>query len=73
MRLILLEDDRPARPVGAAVSHAAPDGGVVVEFGPADGAALARLVMNHEEALEMSMVVQAVANGGSEAVILPEE
>lgn len=73
MRLILLEDERPVRPVGAAVIRARPDGGVLVEFGPADGAPLAHLIMNHDEALRMSELLRAGANGRSEAVLLPEE
>jgi hypothetical protein len=73
MRLILLEDERPTRPVGAAVIRPAPDGGVFVELGPADGAPLARLIMTHGEALQVSDRVHAVANGGNEAVILADQ
>jgi hypothetical protein len=74
MRLILLEEDeRPARPVGAVVIRAAPDGGVFVELGPADGAPLARLILTHGEAVQMGEFVRAAANGRNEVIILSEE
>jgi hypothetical protein len=73
MQLILLDNDRPPRPVGAVVIRPTPDGGVVVDLGPADGAPLARLVLGHSEAMRLSDVVKSVAEDRREAVILTDE
>jgi hypothetical protein len=73
MRLVPFGEDQPAQSMGAAVVRAAPDGGVIVEFGPADGAPIIVLEMTRTEALQMSDMIRAVANGGSEGIILAAE
>jgi hypothetical protein len=73
MRLVPFGEDQPAQFVGAVVVRAAPDGGVIVEFGPADGAPMVVLVMTRTESLQMSDMIRAVANGGNEGIILAAE
>lgn len=72
MRIELMDDEPTIRPVGAAVVRPDHDG-VIVEFGPADGAAVTKLHLTGQEAKRLSGALQSVLNGRDEAIILVEE
>lgn len=72
MRFEQRDGDLIARPIGAAVVR--PEGvGIVVEFGPADGPPLMRLVLSKSEATQLSAAVRGVLGGRDEEIILVEE
>ena len=59
--------------VGAAVVRPAPNGLVVLEFGPADGPPIVRLTLSDAEALRLSATVAAVINGGDEQILIVDD
>ncbi len=79
MRLELLKpflnevsDPDVKREIGAVVARATPTGGVEVEFGPADGAALLRMVLSTAEATRLCATFQAIINGRDEEIVITE-
>ena len=56
--------------VGAAVVRASPGGGLVLEFGPADGPPHLRLSLSSAEATRLSATVRAVAATGGEEILI---
>jgi hypothetical protein len=73
MRLDLLGTGEPGRTIGAAVVRAGTNGGVVLDFGPADGPPQIRLVLSQAEAIQLGKSVREVANDGGEAVLIIDE
>ena len=72
MRFEQRDGEHVVRPVGAAVVR--PEGvGIVVEFGPADGPPLTRLVLSKSEATQLSAALRGVLGGRAEQVILVEQ
>ena len=72
MRLEIVDNEPPVRPVGAAVVR--PDStGVVIELGPADGPPLARLRLTAREVAQLSSALKSVINGRDEAILLVED
>lgn len=72
MRLEILDGDRISRQVGAAVVR--PDGiALTLEFGPADGPAITRLVLSKSEAKQLVAALRGVLAGRDEEIILVEE
>lgn len=72
MRLEIIDDELVVRPVGAAVVRSKPSG-VVVEFGPADGPPLVRLLLTKAEVSQLGNALKSVLNGRSEEIILVED
>ena len=56
--------------IGALVLRAAPNGGVFLELGPADGATQVRLALHQEEAHRLVAGLRRVNQNGGEAVVL---
>lgn len=72
MRFEMLDGDQIHRQVGATVVR--PDGiGLALEFGPADGPAVTRLIVSKSEATRLVAALRAVLNGRAEEIILAEE
>jgi hypothetical protein len=56
--------------IGALVLRAAPNGGVILELGPADGPKQVRLALGQEEAQRLVAALRRVNDDGGETVVL---
>jgi hypothetical protein len=65
-------DTEVRREIGAVVARTAPAGGLTVEFGPADGAPLMRLMLSKVEAQRLSGLLEVIINGRDEEIMLTE-
>lgn len=78
MRLELLgpaaavADTDVKRDIGAVVARPTPAGGVLLEFGPADGPPRFRLTVSNGEAVRLAATLHAVANGRGEEIVITE-
>lgn len=72
MRWELLNGEEIVRQIGAAVVRD-DTGGMVLEFGPADGPPTTRLRLSAAEAHRLVAAVKAVANGKHEEIILADD
>jgi hypothetical protein len=80
MRLTLLPpltqttgSDAVRRDIGAAVVRSQSAGGVVLEFGPADGPPHLRLGLSGHEATKLSAILQSIAANGGESILLADQ
>lgn len=72
MRFEQRDGELNVRQIGAAVVR--PEGvGIVVEFGPADGPPLTRLLLSKSEATHLSAALRGVIGGRDEEIILVED
>jgi hypothetical protein len=60
------------RDVGAIVARTTPTGGASLEFGPADGAPLLRMVLTATEAARLAAALHAIASGRTEEIVITE-
>ena len=65
-------DSEVRREIGAVVARASPNGGLAVEFGPADGAPLIRIVMSKAEAHRLRSALDAVITGRDEEIVITD-
>jgi hypothetical protein len=73
VRIEIMDSETSIRPAGAAVVKPDVRGGVVVEFGPADGPPMTRLRLSKREANQLGNALKAVINGRDEEILLVEE
>jgi hypothetical protein len=60
------------REIGAVVARASPNGGLTIEFGPADGAPLLRLGMSKAEAHRLRGALDAIIIGRHEEIVITD-
>jgi hypothetical protein len=70
VKLELFEGEEPSRIIGAVVLKALPSGEIEVDFGPADGAPIVRLVMSQDAAFELGSALHGL---DGERVILVDD
>ncbi len=77
MRLELLSPLKPdgeheiKQDIGAIVTRAIP-GKLVMEIGPADGPPHLRLTLTSSEAVQLGTILQKIASGGGEEILLAD-
>ena len=57
------------RDIGAVVTRATPTG-LMMEMGPADGPPQLRLLLSLTEATKLGTILQRIANGGGEEILI---
>jgi hypothetical protein len=70
MRLDLFDGEESSRVIGAAVVRPSSAGEVLLDIGPADGAPIVRLGLNHSEAVQLGKAMLQAANDGQETVLI---
>ncbi len=70
MKLELFDGEATSRVIGAVVLKSLPNGEVQVDFGPADGAPVVRIVMSQDEAFELGAALHGL---DGERVILVDD
>jgi hypothetical protein len=60
------------REVGAVVARASPNGGLTIEFGPADGAPLLRLGLTKLEAHRLRGALEAIMTGRNKEIVITD-
>lgn len=60
MKLELFDGEETSRVIGAVVLKSLPSGEIEVDFGPADGAPIVRLIMSQDEAFELGAALHGL-------------
>jgi hypothetical protein len=70
VKLERLDEEEISRVIGAVVLKSLPNGAIEVDFGPADGAPMVRIVMSQDEAFELGSALHGL---DGERVILVDD